>query len=95
MLRLALELLIRVTGFDRVVVPTVTVPKDRLAGEKESGASPLPERFTLCGVLLVLSTMVISPGIVPGTEGSKVTDILQAALIASGEGLTGQLSVSR
>src|SRR5690348_7857746 len=94
MLKGVLELLVSVTVFGAVVVPTVTVPNPRLAVENESGASPVPPRLIICGVLLALSVMVISPGTEPTTEGSKVTDIVQAELTASAAGLTGQLSLS-
>ena len=87
-------MLASVTVFAAVVVPTVTVPNPRLAVDNESGAHPVPARLIICGVLLALSAIVISPGTEPTTDGSKVTDIVQAELTASAEGLTGQLSLS-
>jgi len=77
MLRGALVLLMSVAVLPSVVTPTVTVPKERLVGDSESGARPVPERLAICGVLAALSARVISPEMAPGTEGLKVAVIVQ------------------
>jgi hypothetical protein len=39
-------LFVRVTDFAALVVPTANVPKERLVGETEIGATPVPVRLT-------------------------------------------------
>src|SRR5215469_14228251 len=79
MVRAVLKLLLNVMLFGEVVVPTATVPNERLVGEKESGARPVPAKFTSCGEFKALSVMVISPEIPPAAEGVNVAVILQFA----------------
>ena len=40
-----LRLLVIVTVFAALLLPTVTVPNERLAGARETGPKPVPERF--------------------------------------------------
>jgi hypothetical protein len=67
----------RVSVFAALVVPTATLPKFRFAGLKETGVTPVPLRFIRCGEPAALSLTVISPGILPETDGVKTTDTLQ------------------
>lgn len=70
-------MLVSVTGFAAVVVPTVTVPNDKLTGDSESGAKPLPVIFTSWGEFAALLVRVISPERLPGMVGVNVTVMVQ------------------
>ena len=64
MLKAALPVLLRVTVWAALVVPTDWLPKARLVGERPStGAAaavsvPVPERVTFCGLPRALSVML-------------------------------------
>src|SRR5581483_8587129 len=67
-----------------LVVPTRTVPKSSEPFEKEtSGATPVPDKFTVCGLPAALSISVRPPEFVPVLVGVKVTLIVQVAPTAS------------
>jgi hypothetical protein len=69
------------TTFPALVVFTTTLPKDKLAGEKVSGAleppEPVPDRPTSCGLNCALYAIVSAPLMVPFTVGWKVTARVQ------------------
>ena len=64
--RSALPVLVNVTTWGAVGVPTGWFPKLRLAGEKVTpGPSPTPVKYTIWGLLAALSAMVKVPDRVP------------------------------
>ena len=74
--------LARVTTCATLIVPTATLPKLRLAGEKvASGAVdvPDPDRLTAWGLPVALSAIVSVPVRVPDIVGANVTLIVQCA----------------
>jgi len=91
MVRAVPKLLVRVTALAALLVPTAIVPKARLAGERETGVSPVPDRLTIWGETTALSLMVISPEMLPVTEGVKVTVIVHVAPAAKVDGLNGHV----
>ena len=67
-----------------LVAPTVSLPNERLAGERlAAGAVPVPERLTAWGLPLALSEMLIEAVRLPLAEGVKVTLIVQFAPTAT------------
>ena len=91
MFRAVVRLLVRVAVLAGLVVPAVTVPNARLDGESEIAVRPLPVRLIRCGDPAALSTIVISPGMLPPSVGIKFRLIVQVLLGASVDGLNGQL----
>jgi hypothetical protein len=87
-------LLLILTVCGALVVPTFSVPKERLAGENVTGVSPVPVRFSRWGEPPALSVTVTSPGTRPGTVGLNVTVIEQELPAARLDGLSGQLCVT-
>src|SRR5438552_17367772 len=85
------RLLLALTVFAVLLAPAVSVPKARLVGEREIGGSLVPARFTNWGETTALSLMVISPEMLPATEGVKVTMIEHLAPTAKVDGLIKQL----
>ena len=78
MLKAALPVLLRVTACAVLVVPTDWLPKARLVGERlATGAVPVPERLTVCGLPLALSVMITEAVRLPLAAGLKVTLIVQ------------------
>ena len=74
----ALPLLLRVAVCAVLVVPMDTLPKARLVGERpSSGAMPVPERLTVCGLPLALSVMLTEAVRLPLAAGLNVTLIVQ------------------
>jgi hypothetical protein len=64
-------------------LPTVWLLKVRLEGETEAtGATPVPLKFTVCGLLLALSLRVTVPLKDPVFGGEKVTLMVQVAAAA-------------
>lgn len=89
-------LLVSVTVCGALLVPTVTVPKFRLVGEKETTV-PTPVRETVCvlpDTPLLLSVIVTIPLFVPLLVGLNATRIVQFAAGATNDGEIGQLLVS-
>jgi hypothetical protein len=74
----ALPLLVSVTTWAELAVPTVWSAKVRLAGENRTlAAIPVPLSGTVCGLLPALSVKVMDPVTVPVVVGVKATVILQ------------------
>jgi galactitol-specific phosphotransferase system IIB component len=79
-----LPLLLRVAVCAALLVPTDCFPKERLVGERpSSGAVPVPERLTACGLPMALSVMLTEAVRLPLAEGLKVTLIVQLAPAAT------------
>ena len=91
MVRAVLRLLVRVTVLAALVAPTAIVPKVRLMGDSEIAVSPIPDRFTTRGDPAALSSTVISPEMLPETEGLKVAVMVHLAPTAKVDGLIGQV----
>ena len=73
-------MLLNVTLWAELVVPTNWPAKVRLAGDSAAaGAIPLPLRATVCGLPLALSVTDRVPLRVPVAVGVKLTLILQLA----------------
>jgi len=70
-------LFVTVTFCGALVVPTATVPKERLVGEMATAFIPVPLRLTVCGLPAALSLIASTPVRVPTTVGVKVTEIEQ------------------
>src|ERR1700683_2479157 len=68
-----------VTVFAAVVVPTVSLPKAKVAGESVTGAAPVPVRLTSCGEFAAVSLMVIAPEMLPVAVGVNVEVMVQEA----------------
>jgi hypothetical protein len=73
---------VSVTVFAAVVVPTVTEPKLKLAGESFA-VVPVPLSETVCGLPDALSVTLRVALRVPLAVGLKVTLIVQLALTAN------------
>jgi hypothetical protein len=77
-LKEALPVLFSVTVCAVLVTSTGWLPKARLVVERlTSGAVPVPERLTVCGLPLALSAMLRVPLCVPLLAGVKPTLIVQ------------------
>jgi hypothetical protein len=65
-------------------VPTTCAANVSLAGVTviTTGAVPVPDSVTVCGLLLALSVTVSVPGRLPVVVGENVTEIVQCALDA-------------
>ena len=61
------------------MVPTVWVPKAKVAGVSATGNCPEPLRLMVCGLLLALSEMVTVPVSEPVVFGVKVTVMVHFA----------------
>ena len=66
-----------------LVLPTTVVLKLNDVAESVTGATPLPVRLTVCGLVCALSVKVSVPFTVPLAVGEKVTPTLQLAPAAS------------
>lgn len=76
--------LVRVTGCEALVVETDCPAKFRLVAERlTTGASPVPLRLTVWGLLMALSVRVSAPDWSPPAVGLKLTLIVQLALAAT------------
>ena len=73
MVRATLWLLVSVTGFAALVVPTDWAAKVRLTGEKLTGRTAVPERFSTCVPTAAESVNTTAPLMVPLREGLNVT----------------------
>ena len=80
-LRVALPLLVKVTGSAGLAEPTRRLLKIKLTGESviAGAVMPIPVRETICGLPTALSVMVMVPLRVPIAAGVKVTRIVQLA----------------
>ena len=54
---------------------------------------PIPERLTVCGLVLTLSLTVKVPVLVPSAVGVNVTEIVQLPPAANGFGERGQFDI--
>jgi hypothetical protein len=80
----ALPLLVMVTDFAELVVPTPCVPNDSEEGENVSAdPKPVPARLTLCGEPTASSVIESVPVRLPIAVGLKVTETVQLAFTAS------------
>ena len=86
-LSVAVPVLERVTLFDWLVLPTLSVAKARLVAERLTAElvdpAPVPVKVTICGLPPALSVIVIAPLLVPVVVGVNVTLIVQAAFAVS------------
>lgn len=81
--KVALPVLVSVTCFCGLTVPTVCFPKLRLDGDGvAAGARPVPVRLTVCGLPLALSVTLIDAARAPEAVGVNVTLIVQLAFVA-------------
>src|SRR5579864_5678849 len=71
------KLLVTVTFFAALVVPTVTVPNERVSGLTLTGSFPVPVRAIVCGLVTALSVMFTVAVCLPATTGVNVTVIVQ------------------
>ena len=79
-----LPVLVRVTDWAALEVPTALLVKVRLEGETLTDAAvPVPERLTACGLPLALSEMESDAARLPAEEGVNVTLIVQLAPAAT------------
>jgi len=84
MFRVAVPVLLSVTGWDPLVVPTRCPPKSKLPGVRLTrGWVPFPDRATVCGLFGASSVMVIAPVRFPAALGLKVTLRVQLAPAAT------------
>ena len=59
------------------MVPTLTVEKFIELAEKVTGALPVPDKLTVCGLVRALSVKVNVPVAEPTAVGEKVTNTVQ------------------
>ena len=78
-LSVALSAFVNVTVFVELVLPAATVPKLRLAAESVTGAPPVPDKLTTCGLVTALSVNVSVPAAEPSDAGVNVTPTVQLA----------------
>jgi hypothetical protein len=78
-----LWLFLSVNVFGRLVVPTVWAAYVALEGVNVTGATPVPDSGTVCGLFEALSVIVMLPVRNPGCVGVNVTLIMQFAPTAS------------
>jgi len=67
------ELLVRVTVWGALVVPTFCAAKVRLAGDRDTGSAPVPVTSTICGLPAPEVAMATAPLVDPVLDGVKVT----------------------
>ena len=77
------ELLVSVTVWGALVVPTDWDEKVRLVGDSATGISPVPDRPTICGLPAPEVAMATAPLIDPVSVGVKVTENVHLADLAS------------
>jgi hypothetical protein len=82
--RLPFPVLVRVTVWELLVVPTNWGEKVNGADKLTTGAVPVPLKLTICGLLLALSVNVRLPERLPLAVGVNVTLITQLLLAATG-----------
>jgi hypothetical protein len=75
----ALSAFVNVIVCAAAVTPMVVLAKVRLAGESVTGATPVPERLTVCGLFAALSVNVNVPPAAPKAVGENVTPMVQVA----------------
>src|ERR1700690_16604 len=77
------ELLVSVTVFGALVVPTVCAGNVRLVGDTVTGSAPVPDRPMICGLPAPEVAMATDPFTAPVAEGVKVTESVHLAAFAS------------
>ena len=90
----AVPVLVSVTFWGALVVPTCCWPKPRLVGASVTAgavATPVPLSATVCGVPGALSAMLTEAVRDPAAVGVKVAEMVQLFPGASVAGLSGQL----
>jgi hypothetical protein len=82
--RLALPVLVRVTAWELLVLPTICAEK--LSGDDKltSGCVPVPLKLTVCGLLGALSVNERLPDAVPPAVGVNVIATVQVPDAATG-----------
>ena len=84
MASVAVPLLVRVTAWAALLVPTCWLANVRVVLDKvTAGAIPVPLRLTVCGLPAPLSVMDTVPVRVPVVVGVKVTLMVQLAEAAN------------
>jgi hypothetical protein len=87
MVRVALPLLVRVTAWAVLVVPTAWLENARLPVDRVTAGAgelvPVPDKPTACGLPLALSVTLSEALRLPVAEGVKVTLIVQLAPAAT------------
>src|SRR5215469_509617 len=83
MFKVVLSLLVSVTGFAALVLPTAILPNTRLVGERAMDPSPTPDKANRCGDPSPGKATVTSPLTLPRTEGLNWTANVQLAPAAS------------
>lgn len=76
-----------------LVVPITWLAKARVAGDKLTGAVPVPLSAAVCGEFEALSLTVSVPVRAPTAVGVKLTEILQLSFAANVFGDRGQFEV--
>jgi hypothetical protein len=71
--------LVRVTFWAALVVPTEPAANVRLAAEALTGAVPVPDKLTVCGLFTALSVNVRKPVRAPMVVGENVTPMVQVS----------------
>ena len=71
-------LLVKVTAGGVPLEPTNTAPKFRLVAESVTGATPVPDSVTFCGLFAALSVSVTDALRAPKAEGVKLTLMVHA-----------------
>lgn len=75
------------------MVPTGTLPSDKIAGVNVTGAVPVPVSDAVCVPVVALSVIVRVPVRTPTAVGVKITRTVQLPPAARVFGLLGQLFV--
>jgi hypothetical protein len=83
--RVVPPVLVKVTLWEALVVPTAWVPNDRLVADRDTagGVVPVPVREIDCGESLALSVMVIAAVSAPEVVGPKCPWMVQFAPAAT------------
>jgi hypothetical protein len=76
--------LVNVTDWFELVAPTTTEPNFKVLADSVTGAAPLPDRVTVCGLFPASSVKVKVPGAEPVADGEKATPTVQCAPAARG-----------
>ncbi len=82
-----------VATFAALVVPTIRLPNDNVAGDTPAAISPVPVNCAVWGELEASSVTIRAPVCTPTAVGVKVTEMEQASFGASVFGDTGQFEV--
>src|ERR1035438_599561 len=75
--RAVFSLLVRVTNFAALILPSRTAPKPKLLAESVTGWTPVPPRLAVCGLVGALCVTASVAVLLPVPVGVNVTVILQ------------------